>query len=185
MVIALLRYAVITAARVLATASAALVGLANFLGVSTEAASTPAGRRRKSDRKQQKQIDSHEPNEDCEFKLRNCDFLKAAGSHYGYGGKLEDLSKVEFSRLRGRVYVDHAGATLYSEKQLRAAYQVSTDNAKEREEGLDILLQALCLLPSYTREHVEKCMCHAGPQHPGVQQPSQRARSLVWRCKRL
>ena len=123
MVIALLRYAVITAARVLATASAALVGLANLLGISTEVSSTPAGRKRKAD-KQQRQIHSQASTEDCHYESRNNDFLRVAGTQYGYGGRIEDLSKIEFSRLRGRVYVDHAGATLYSEKQLRAAHQV-------------------------------------------------------------
>lgn len=131
MVIALLRYAVITAARVLAKASAALFGLAKLFGLSTEVASAPTGKRRKTDKLQQEHIGSQEPSEDCQYQLRKSDYLKAAGSHYGYGGKLEDLSKVEFSRLRGRVYVDHAGATLYSEKQLRAAHQVSIDEAKE------------------------------------------------------
>lgn len=124
MLIVLVRWAIITAARVLATASAALVGLANVLGISTEAKSKPTGSRRKVDRLE-KHGYSHEPTHDCEYGLRKSQFLKEAGNAYGYGGKLEDVSMTEFRRLRGRVYVDHAGATLYSERQIRATYQVS------------------------------------------------------------
>ena len=124
MLILVVRWAVITAARVLATASAALVGLANVLGLSTEAKSKPTGSRRKVDRLE-KQGYSQKPCHDCQYKLRELEFLNEAGNAYGYGGKLEDLSITEFSRLRGRVYVDHAGATLYSERHIRATYQVS------------------------------------------------------------
>ncbi|BDA46796.1 probable molybdenum cofactor sulfurase [Coccomyxa sp. Obi] len=121
MLLVVVRWAVITAARVLATASAALVGLANVLGLSTDAKLKPTGSRRKIDRLA-KQGYSHEPSNDCQYGLRKSEFLKAVGDAYGYGGKLEDLSMTEFSRLRGRVYVDHAGATLYSERQIRATY---------------------------------------------------------------
>lgn len=124
MLIVVVRWAVITAARVLATASAALVGFANVLGLSTEAKSKPAGSRRKVDRLE-KQGFSHEPTDDCQYESRKSGFLKAAENAYGYGGKLENLSMAEFSRLRGRNYVDHAGATLYSERQIKATYQVA------------------------------------------------------------
>lgn len=43
----------------------------------------------------------------------------------GYNVQAEQLARGEFKRLGSRVYVDHAGATLYSEKQLELAYQVS------------------------------------------------------------
>ena len=52
-------------------------------------------------------------------------FLQRGGGDYGYGGAIDALRRVGLSRLRGRVYVDHAGAALYSEEQLRAAAQVS------------------------------------------------------------
>lgn len=53
------------------------------------------------------------------------EFLRGAGSAYGYGGMEQGLRR-EFSRLGKRVYVDHAGATLYSQAQLRAAHEVSS-----------------------------------------------------------
>lgn len=42
----------------------------------------------------------------------------------GYNEQAEHLRSCEFKRLGSRVYVDHAGATLYSEKQLEHAYKV-------------------------------------------------------------
>ena len=42
----------------------------------------------------------------------------------GYNGQAEELRQTEFRRLGSQVYVDHAGATLYSEKQLELAYKV-------------------------------------------------------------
>jgi len=120
MLIELVRWAVITAARVLSTASAALVSLANAVGLSTEVRRKPVERRRRHE----KQLASEAPSTDCQYEVRRSDFLLAAGDDYGYGGKVEGLKMHEFSRLRGRIYVDHAGATLYSEKQIRAIYQV-------------------------------------------------------------
>eukprot|EP00873_Tetraselmis_striata_P027755 jgi/Tetstr1/448019/TSEL_035320.t1 len=46
-------------------------------------------------------------------------FLNVAGADYGYGGRLDDLRRTQFTRLRGTVYLDHAGAALYSEQQVR------------------------------------------------------------------
>ncbi len=125
MLLVVVRWAVVTAARVLATASAALIGLANALGLSTDAKSKATGSRKKLDRLG-KQGYRHEPSNDSQYGVRESQFLKEAGDNYGYGGKLEDLSLTEFSRLRGRVYVDHAGATLYSERQIKATYQVTS-----------------------------------------------------------
>ena len=42
----------------------------------------------------------------------------------GYNDQAEQLRSTEFKRLGSKVYVDHAGATLYSEKQLEHAYKV-------------------------------------------------------------
>ena len=60
--------------------------------------------------------------DDCEAEAA---FLQRSGSDYGYGGTINTLRRHSLARLRGRVYVDHAGAALYSEEQLRAAAQVS------------------------------------------------------------
>ncbi len=51
-------------------------------------------------------------------------FLQQAGDDYGYGGAIDSLRRDSLARLRGRVYVDHAGAALYCEDQLRAAVLV-------------------------------------------------------------
>eukprot|EP00884_Botryococcus_braunii_P022713 jgi/Botrbrau1/9125/Bobra.160_3s0002.1 len=52
------------------------------------------------------------------------DFLKAFATDYGYQGRIDALRREEFSRLGNEVYVDHAGATLYSEKQIADIFQV-------------------------------------------------------------
>jgi hypothetical protein len=45
-------------------------------------------------------------------------FVQRFGRAYGYGGRLDAMRPTELSRLTGSVYVDHAGASLYSEAQL-------------------------------------------------------------------
>ena len=50
-------------------------------------------------------------------------FLQQAGSEYGYGGAIDLLRQDSLARLQNRVYVDHAGAALYAEDQLRDAMQ--------------------------------------------------------------
>lgn len=47
-----------------------------------------------------------------------------AGSGYGYQGKLNNVLRTEFSQLQGKVYADHAGATLYTKSQIEALKQV-------------------------------------------------------------
>ncbi|XP_078166867.1 molybdenum cofactor sulfurase (LOS5) (ABA3) isoform X1 [Carex rostrata] len=49
------------------------------------------------------------------------EFLREFGNNYGYpdGPKsIDEIRATEFKRLQGKVYLDHAGATLYSEKQM-------------------------------------------------------------------
>ena len=46
-------------------------------------------------------------------------------SGYGYNGKLQQIKLSEFPHLQSKVYVDHAGAALYSRTQLEAIKQVS------------------------------------------------------------
>ena len=43
---------------------------------------------------------------------------------YGYQGKLNRVIKTEFPQLQGKVYADHAGATLYTKSQIEALKQV-------------------------------------------------------------
>lgn len=59
------------------------------------------------------------------------EFLKTYGEHYGYPGgekSIEEIRDTEFRRLNGLVYLDHAGATLYSESQMRAVSEDLTTN---------------------------------------------------------
>ncbi|VFQ58733.1 unnamed protein product [Cuscuta campestris] len=50
-------------------------------------------------------------------------FLKEFGEDYGYRNSSRNIDQIramEFKRLEGVVYLDHAGATLHSESQLEA-----------------------------------------------------------------
>ncbi|KAF5477378.1 hypothetical protein F2P56_004025 [Juglans regia] len=54
------------------------------------------------------------------------EFLKEFGADYGYpnGPKtIDEIRATEFKRLNGLVYLDHAGATLYSELQMEAVFK--------------------------------------------------------------
>ncbi|KVI10249.1 Aminotransferase, class V/Cysteine desulfurase [Cynara cardunculus var. scolymus] len=53
-------------------------------------------------------------------------FLKEFGESYGYPNapkNIDDIRATEFKRLDGNVYLDHAGATLYSELQMEAIFK--------------------------------------------------------------
>ncbi|OWM89521.1 hypothetical protein CDL15_Pgr024269 [Punica granatum] len=57
------------------------------------------------------------------------EFLKEFGDGYGYpdGPKsIDEIRATEFKRLEGLVYLDHAGATLYSELQMEAIFKELT-----------------------------------------------------------
>ncbi|GFR41888.1 hypothetical protein Agub_g2672, partial [Astrephomene gubernaculifera] len=55
-----------------------------------------------------------------EFAAEQKEFLRQYGADYGYGGQLSRIREQEFRRLRGHVYLDYAGAALYSERQIQA-----------------------------------------------------------------
>nr|GEU92318.1 molybdenum cofactor sulfurase isoform X1 [Tanacetum cinerariifolium] len=56
-------------------------------------------------------------------------FLKEYGESYGYDYKnIDDIRATEFKRLDGSVYLDHGGATLYSELQMEAIFTDLTSN---------------------------------------------------------
>ncbi|KAH9288390.1 hypothetical protein KI387_032507, partial [Taxus chinensis] len=70
---------------------------------------------------------------DAELQTNPCksEFLDLYGRYYGYprGNKsIEDLRATEFKRLNKEVYLDHAGATLYSESQMQAIANDLTKN---------------------------------------------------------
>ena len=54
---------------------------------------------------------------------RKREFLEQAAGSYGYDGRIGAMQQ-EFPQLAGQVYVDHAGATMHSAKQLQAVFQV-------------------------------------------------------------
>lgn len=61
------------------------------------------------------------------------EFLKEFGSDYGYpnGPKsIDEIRATEFNRLdqKGIVYLDHAGATLYSELQMEEIFKDFNSN---------------------------------------------------------
>ncbi|KAI5391307.1 Molybdenum cofactor sulfurase, variant 4 [Lathyrus oleraceus] len=59
------------------------------------------------------------------------EFLKEFGEHYGYpnGPKtIDQIRATEFNRLQDLVYLDHAGATLYSELQMDSVFKDLTSN---------------------------------------------------------
>ncbi|KAL4161092.1 hypothetical protein PRNP1_001648 [Phytophthora ramorum] len=54
-------------------------------------------------------------------------FVAQSEGAYGYGGgttlRIDDMRSTEFPHMEGSVYLDHAGATMYSKTQLDAAFQ--------------------------------------------------------------
>eukprot|EP00246_Nothoceros_aenigmaticus_P013774 TRINITY_DN4924_c0_g1_i6.p1 TRINITY_DN4924_c0_g1~~TRINITY_DN4924_c0_g1_i6.p1 ORF type:complete len:139 (-),score=17.46 TRINITY_DN4924_c0_g1_i6:80-496(-) len=59
------------------------------------------------------------------------EFLQSFGGDYGYSKasfSIDLLRATEFRRLEGTVYLDHAGATLYSDGQLQAVLQNLSEN---------------------------------------------------------
>ncbi|XP_028801683.1 molybdenum cofactor sulfurase isoform X1 [Neltuma alba] len=59
------------------------------------------------------------------------EFLKEFGQDYGYpnGPKsIDELRATEFKRLQDLVYLDHAGATLYSDEQMELVFKDLTGN---------------------------------------------------------
>ncbi|EEY68134.1 molybdenum cofactor sulfurase, putative [Phytophthora infestans T30-4] len=54
-------------------------------------------------------------------------FVAGSDGAYGYGGertlRVDDMRLNEFPHMQGSVYLDHAGATMYSKTQLDAAFQ--------------------------------------------------------------
>ncbi|XP_059284298.1 molybdenum cofactor sulfurase isoform X1 [Lycium ferocissimum] len=58
--------------------------------------------------------------------LEKQQFLKEFGSDYGYPNSpknIDEIRATEFKRLNDTVYLDHAGATLYSESQMEAVFK--------------------------------------------------------------
>ena len=65
-----------------------------------------------------------ESGQEAEFNATREYFESQSSLSEGYSIQAEHLRSQDFKRLGSRVYVDHAGATLYSEKQLELAHKV-------------------------------------------------------------
>ncbi|KAI8053734.1 pyridoxal phosphate-dependent transferase [Syncephalis plumigaleata] len=46
--------------------------------------------------------------------------LQTISSDYGYNGTIDEIRRVEFARLKGTVYLDHTGTTLYPTSTIKA-----------------------------------------------------------------
>ena len=56
--------------------------------------------------------------------MRTADQTLAAEASTSYSNDVEQQRELEFSRLTGKIYLDHAGAALYSERQLAEVFEV-------------------------------------------------------------
>ncbi|KAK7317272.1 hypothetical protein RJT34_01353 [Clitoria ternatea] len=59
------------------------------------------------------------------------EFLREFGEHYGYPNgpnSIDQIRATEFKRLKDVVYLDHAGATLYSDLQMESVFHDLTTN---------------------------------------------------------
>ncbi|CAK9863850.1 unnamed protein product [Sphagnum jensenii] len=69
-------------------------------------------------------IQKNDADGSCAEEEEKLEFLEKYGNQYGYPESttpIDELRSKEFARLAGTVYVDHAGATLHSDSQLRGA----------------------------------------------------------------
>ncbi|KAH9677147.1 Molybdenum cofactor sulfurase [Citrus sinensis] len=86
------------------------------------------------------------------------EFLKEFGEDYGYpnGPKsIDQIRATEFKRLEnGTVYLDHAGATLYSELQMEAIFRDFTTNVYGNPHSQSDISLATCDIVRAAREQV-------------------------------
>lgn len=86
------------------------------------------------------------------------EFLKRFGEDYGYpnGPKsIDQIRATEFKRLEnGTVYLDHAGATLYSELQMEAIFRDFTTNVYGNPHSQSDISSATCDIVRAAREQV-------------------------------
>ncbi|KAI3769040.1 hypothetical protein L6452_00136 [Arctium lappa] len=93
-------------------------------------------------------------------------FLKEFGEFYGYPNSpknIDDIRATEFKRLDGNVYLDHAGATLYSELQMEAIFKDLTTNVYGNPHSQSSSSLASSNVIEDARVQVLK-MCNASPK---------------------
>ncbi|CAA7394187.1 unnamed protein product [Spirodela intermedia] len=94
------------------------------------------------------------------------EFLRQFGADYGYPGaekKVEEIRASEFKRLEGLVYLDHAGATLYSEAQMEAVAKDLTSNVYGNPHSQSDSSMATSDVISAARQQVLE-LCNASPR---------------------
>ncbi|URE41451.1 hypothetical protein MUK42_33043 [Musa troglodytarum] len=85
------------------------------------------------------------------------EFLKQFGKDYGYPDAPKDIDEIrasEFKRLQGLVYLDHAGATLYSEAQIEAVAKDLTSSVYGNPHSQSDSSLATCDIISAARQQV-------------------------------
>ncbi|XP_006422211.2 molybdenum cofactor sulfurase isoform X7 [Citrus clementina] len=86
------------------------------------------------------------------------EFLKEFGEDYGYPNapkSIDQIRATEFKRLEnGTVYLDHAGATLYSELQMEAIFRDFTTNVYGNPHSQSDISSATCDIVRAAREQV-------------------------------
>ncbi|GLJ52600.1 hypothetical protein SUGI_1119500 [Cryptomeria japonica] len=98
----------------------------------------------------------------------NCksEFLEIYGEYYGYprgNNSIEELRATEFKRLNEAIYLDHAGATLYSESQMQAIASDLTTNIYGNPHSQNDSSVASSDIISSAREKV-LAYCNASPK---------------------
>ncbi|XP_057454448.1 molybdenum cofactor sulfurase isoform X2 [Lotus japonicus] len=94
------------------------------------------------------------------------EFLREFGEHYGYpnGPKtIDQIRATEFKRLQDTVYLDHAGATLYSEMQMESVFKDLTSNVYGNPHSQSDSSSATSEIVSAARQQVLK-YCNASPK---------------------
>ncbi|XP_026666305.2 molybdenum cofactor sulfurase isoform X3 [Phoenix dactylifera] len=85
------------------------------------------------------------------------EFLRRFGEDYGYPNAPKNIDEIrasEFKRLQGLVYLDHAGAALYSEAQMEAVVKDLTSNVYGNPHSLNDSSMATSDIISAARQQV-------------------------------
>ncbi|KAF8412742.1 hypothetical protein HHK36_000711 [Tetracentron sinense] len=93
-------------------------------------------------------------------------FLKDFGEDYGYPKAPKNIDEIrasEFKRLDGLVYLDHAGATLYSELQMEDIFKDFTTNVYGNPHSQSDSSSATCDIVRAARQQVLD-YCNASPK---------------------
>ncbi|KAF9589840.1 hypothetical protein IFM89_028775, partial [Coptis chinensis] len=93
-------------------------------------------------------------------------FLEQFGENYGYPNapkNIDEIRATEFKRLQGLVYLDHAGATLYSELQMESVLKDLTSNVYANPHSQSDAGFATCEIVRAARQQVLD-YCNASPK---------------------